>query len=327
MVGTYRASKTGMSVETLIKKIEAEIKNAEKETQNLEGLQRLQEVMELYEGEHKLIWSHELQQDMDANPKSEPHKTGLVLLDALSDGIREQQLITISAHSKHGKTAFGLFLMEVLEQLHPVFIPLEQSAEELITQRVRNGYAIPRFLTPKRIAARVTVDWLEERMVEGIAKYNSRMIVIDHLGYIDDFGEDNRYGRENLAYRLQKVMQSLRQMAIRWNVVVVLLCHIQQQDEGKPPTLSDLKGSSGILQESDKVWLLWIKNEIKKKVRIYTTKVLLNVAANRQTGGKGNIGLYFDIKTGRYVEDNAWVESLERQAEASVEADEIFEDF
>lgn len=315
-----------MNSEEIIKKIEAELKNQHEETQSNEGLQRLQEVLEQYEGEHRLIWSDELKQQLDSNPKTEPYRTGLALFDAMMDGIREQQLITVSAHSKHGKTAFGLFLMETLAQLNPVLIPLEQSAEELIIQRTRNNYSIPRFLTPQKIAARVTVDWLEQRMVEGIAKYNSKMMVIDHLGYVDDFGEDNRYGRENLAYRIQKVMQGLRELAIRWNVIIVLLCHIQQQDEGKPPTLADLKGSSGILQESDKVLLLWIKNEIKNKVRVYTTKVLLNVAANRQTGSKGNVGLYFDVKTGRYIEDNAWVESLVRQAESSIENSELFDE-
>lgn len=315
-----------MSIETLIEKIEKEIANSKRELQERGGLVRLQEVLQDYNGEYRLIWSFDLQKKIEERPVVKSHKVKLPLFDQITDGFREQQLITISAHSKHGKTAFGVFLMEVLEELKPILIPLEQSAEELISQRRLNQYAIPRFLTPERLAARVTTDWIEERVVEGIAKFDTKMVVIDHLGYIDDFGENNRYSRENLAYRIQLVMQQLKQIAKRWNVIVFLLCHIQQQDEGKPPTLADLKGSSGILQESDKVILLWIKNEMRKKVRIYTTKVLLNVAANRQTGSKGNVGLYFDMKTGRYIEDNQWVESLERQAESSIEADELFED-
>jgi len=313
-----------MNTDLILKKIQEEIVNERHETQNAEGLLRLQEVLKNYDGEYRLIWSDDLQKKIEERPISVSHKTGIDLLDKITGGFREQQLITISAHSKHGKTSFGIFLMEVLEELKPILIPLEQSAEELIIQRKINGYYLPKFLTPEQLAARVTVDWIEQRVVEGIAKYGTKMVVIDHLGYIDDFGENSKFSRENLAYRIQIVMQMLKQLAKKWNVVVVLLCHIQQQDEGKPPTLADLKGSSGILQESDKVILLWINNEVKKKVRVYSTKVLLNVAANRQSGSKGCIGLNFDTKTGRYVEDNGWVESLVKEAEREMEIDESF---
>lgn len=316
-----------MTTDSLTKKIQDEIKNAKKEVQDVEGLLRLQQVLRDYDGEYRLIWSDELQKQIEARPEVPSHKTGIGLLDKLTDGFREKQLITVSAHSKHGKTAFATYLMECLDFLKPVLIPLEQSAEEIIVQRKRSGYAIPRFLTPERLAARVTTEWIEERVVEGIAKYGTKMVVIDHLGYVDDFGENGRYGRENLAYRLQIVMQSLKTMAKKWDVLVVLLCHIQQQDEGKPPTTQDLKGSSGILQESDKVLLLWIKNEIKNKIRVYSTKVLLTVAANRQTGAKGNIGLIFDTETGRYKEDNTWVESLEKRAKEAIEVQESFDDY
>lgn len=316
-----------MSAERILKKVREEIENTRKEVQNEEGLLRLQEVMERYNGEHRLIWADDLKKQIEARPKVESYKTGITLLDEITDGFREQQLITVSAHSKHGKTAFAIYLMEVLEQLRPVLIPLEQSAEELITQRDRNGYYIPKFLTPEKLAARVTIDWIEERVVEGIAKHGSRMVVIDHLGYIDDHGDGGRYGKENLSYRIQVLMQELKTVAKKWNVLVILLCHISQQDEGKPPTLADLKGSSGILQESDKVLLLWIKNEIQKKVRVYSNKVLLNVAANRQTGAKGNIGLSFDTSTGKYSEDNSWVASMEEAARSSIQAEESFHDY
>lgn len=316
-----------MSHERILKKIQDEIKNVHEEVQNAEGLLRLQEALQNYNGEYRLIWSDDLEKQIAERPKVESYKTGIHLLDELTDGFREQQVITLSAHSKHGKTAFAIFLMERLEQLKPVLIPLEQSAEELINQRLRNGYEVPRFLTPEKLAARVSVDWIEERVVEGIAKHGTKMVVIDHLGYINDFGENERYGRENLAYRIQLMMQEMKTVAKRWNVLVLLLVHISQQDESKPPTLADLKGSSGILQESDKVLLLWIKNEVKKKVRIYSTQVLLNVAANRQTGNKGNIGLNFDTTTGRYEEDNSWVKSLVESAERERDVDESFDNY
>jgi len=315
-----------MSVETLLKKINSEIKSLGKELKDSENLVRLQEVLGSYEGEYKLIWSDELKKQIEERPVTPSISLKMPLVDDVTGGFREQQLLTLSAHSKHGKTAFALFLMEKMSELNPVLIPLEQSAEELIRQRTANNQFLPKFLTPERLADRVTVDWIEERVVEGIAKHNTKMVVIDHLGYIDDFGENNRFSRENLAYRIQVVMQQLKAIAKRWNVIVLLLVHISQADESKPPSNQDLKGSSGILQESDKVMFLWRKNTLKNKARIYTNKVMFSITANRFTGRNGNVGLLFESATGNYVEDNGWVESMIKSAEQAIEQDELFDE-
>lgn len=312
-----------MSVEDLIQRIQKEKDSLKKEVYSADGLIRLQEVMQDYDGEYKLIWSDDLVKELEARPKTHSHNTGLQKLDDITGGFREQQVISIGAHSKHGKTAFGLFLMEKLPQLNPVMIPLEQSNEELVEQRVSNGWSVPRFLSPRNLASRVSVDWIEERVVEGIAKYDSKMVLIDHLGYINDM--DGEYKRENQAYRIEKVMQSLKNIAKKWNVVVILLVHIIKADEGKTPSLEDLKGSQSILGESDKVLMLWRKNEKKKKVRVYSNKTMVSVLANRRTGRNGNVGLEFNTTTGLYEENDGWVEAMMKIAEQEVRSEEEFD--
>lgn len=313
-----------MKVEELIKRIKEEQKKLKGELYNREGLLRLQETMQAYDGEFKLIWSADLLKEIQERPKVSSYKTNLPFLDELTGGFRDQQLITIAAHSKHGKTAFGLFLMEQMEGLNPVMIPLEQSNEELVEQRSSNGWSVPNFLSPRNLAARVTTDWIEERVVEGIAKYDTKLVLIDHLGYINDM--DGEYRRENLAYRIEKVMQNLKNIAKKWNVVILLLVHIVKADEGKPPSLEDLKGSQSILGESDKVIMLWRKNSIHNKIRVYENKTMVSVLANRRTGRNGNVGLEFNTKTGRYEEKNAWVEAMEKAAQESLSTDESFDD-
>ncbi len=312
-----------MSVENILKRIQSERQTLGTELYNMDGLLRLQETMKAYDGEYKLIWSDDLLAEIKDRPPKVAYNTGVGKLDEITGGFRDQQVITIAAHSKHGKTAFGLFLLECFEKLSPVMIPLEQSNEELIEQRVENGWTVPRFLSPKNLAARVSTDWIEERVVEGIAKYNTKLILVDHLGYINDM--DGEYKRENLAYRIEKVMQSLKNIAKKWNIVIVLLVHIVKADEGKPPSLEDLKGSQSILGESDKVIMLWRKNSLKKKIRVYDNKTLLSVLANRRNGRNGNVGLAFNKETGRYEEDNSWVDAMVKSAEQAVEQDDLFD--
>ena len=205
-------------------------------------------------------------------------------------------------------------MLNCFEKLNPIYLALEQSAEEIIDQLRGNRYLIPKFLTPEVLPSAVTVNWIEERIVEGIAKHNSRLAVIDHLGYINDMPEQFR--RENLAYRIGQVMKGLKGLAKKWNAIIVLLAHISQHDEDRPPSRTDIKNSSDIVQESDMVILLWRKNSVKNKVRVYQNKTMLSIQKNRRTGKNATVGLDFDTSTGMFKESvDGWVESMVQAAQ------------
>ena len=296
--------------DNIIAKVELELKKAKTQLADTEGLLRLQEVMGQYEGEDKLISSIDLLKEISSREEVKSNPTKIKDLDDLIGGFQLQQLVTVSAHSKHGKTAFGLHLMNNMFELSPVMIPLEQSNEELVLQRSKNKQTIPLFYSPTKLPPKVSLDWIEHRIVEGIAKYSTRLVVIDHLGYINNMGPDNINQRENLAYRIGEVMRGLKFIAKKWKVVMVLLVHISQGNEGRPPVLEDIKNSSDILQESDLVMMLWRVNKKEKGLRVYEDKTLLSVLANRQTGKNGNIGLTFDSKTGHFQSGHDWLKDM-----------------
>lgn len=311
-----------MEINDLIKKIESEKEKAKTQLHSDEGLLRLQEVASRYDGEYRLIWSDELQKEIEARPKKSMHMTGVALIDDLLGGLREQMMIGLGAHSGHGKTAMGLYLLKQYEYLNPVMIPIEQSNEELIEQRLANGQFIPKFLSPEKHAGRVRTDWLEERIVEGIAKYNSKLILIDHLGYVDP---DAKHDRDPEPLRIERKLQEIKTIAKRWNVIIIVLIHITQLDEGTPPSLLNLKGSSAIRQECDKVILLWRKNSQKGKIRLYQNETLFSLQKNRWSGRNGNVGLLFDQQTGNYAEYNGWVKALEEMAQQEIDVDNQFD--
>jgi len=313
-----------MEVKDLLKRIESEKERVKGELHSAEGLKRLQEVAARYNGEFRLIWSDDLQRQIEARPKKAMHMTGLKEVDDLLGGLREQMMIGVAAHSGHGKTAMGLWLMKQYEYLNPVMIPLEQSNEELIEQRMANGQFVPKFLSPEKHAARVRPDWIEERVVEGIAKYNAKMVVIDHLGYTDP---DAKYDREPEPLKIERKLQDFKNIAKRWNVIVVVLIQITQLEEGIPPSLLNLKGSSSIRQECDKIIMLWRKNEMVKKVRIYENETLFSLQKNRWSGKNGNLGLMFNPATGEYTPNNGWVRAMEEAAQQQIDKDNAFDDY
>lgn len=315
-----------MSAKDILDRIQSEKTAVRRDLYNQDGLLRLQETMAAYNGEYRLIWSDELLKELGEKPETKLHKSGCQLLDDAIGGLKEQQLITIGGDTGHGKTTFGMWLVDKYNELSPLVIPLEQSNEELIQQRKDNGYSIPRFLSPHSLASRVTVEWIEERVVEGIAKHNTKFVLIDHLGYINDFGKDNEFRRENTAYRIGQVMKGLKNMAKKWNVIIVLLVHISQHDEGKPPSREDIKNSSDIAQESDMVALVWRKNRKEGKIRIYDNKTMFSIQKNRRTGKNSNLGFLFNDRTGEYEEENDWVKSMEESAQRQSAIQDVYDE-
>lgn len=81
-----------------------------------------------------------------------------------------------------------------------------------------------------------------------------------------------------------------------------------------PPSLVNLKGSSAIKQESDKVILLWRKNKVYRKIHTYENETLFSLQKNRWSGKNGSIGLLFQPDNGQYIEWNGWVEAMEKLA-------------
>jgi len=311
-----------MEIEQLIAKIESEKDKAKDEQSSEAGLVRLQQVASEYQGEYRLVWSDDVQKEIELRPKRENLYCGVEDIDFLTGGFREQQMIGIGAHSGHGKTAMGLFFLKQYERLNPVLLPLEQSCEELIEQRMENGQFVPKYLSPKKHQSRVTVDWIEERIIEGIAKYNSRMIMIDHMGYID---AGNQYRGAGEHIQIEKKLQDIKHLAIKWNVTIVILIQLVQSDEAIPPSLKDLKGSSAIRQECDKIIFLWRKNALKGKVRIYKNETLFSLQKNRFNGVNGNIGLGFKLKTGEYEvteESRKWVKDMTDSANEQMDNDD-----
>ena len=311
-------------IQQLINRIEAEQKSLKATIVSDEGMERLKKVAKEYSGEYELVWSHDIQAELKTRPKRTAHKSGVVELDELTGGFRPQQMIGLGAQSGHGKTAFGLWILEQYKNLNPVLLPLEQSSEELIEQREENGQFVPQYLSPKKHSAHVDPDWIEHRIVEAIAKHNSKLIMLDHMGYIEVGGD---YRKEGEHLRIEKKLQAIKHLAIKWNVVIIILIQLQQMEEEQAPSLRDLKGSSAIRQECDQIIFLWRNNTKRGKARAYDSKVLISMQKNRFTGLNGNIGATFDFNTGHYLfttESAEWVVNLEKKAQENVTAENAF---
>lgn len=288
-----------ISIEEFIKQLQNEAQKVEKTFANKESLVRLKEMAKVYEGEDKIITTEDIITRLKNEPEEEKFMSGFPSLDNILKGFRPQQLIVISAATKSGKTSLCVDFTTKLEALNPLWFPFEESADELVRKFLERGEKPPVFCTPAAIRGN-TLLWLEKRIIESIAKYNTKIVFIDHLHFIVPFSEQ----RQDL--RIGETMRELKTLAKKWNITIFLIAHMKKTKVDSAPTLEDLRDSSFIAQEADTVMLLWRETKRGRKEVEITNNSILSVQANRRTGTTGNVRLVFH--NGHFIEE-AWVDA------------------
>lgn len=277
-----------------IQTLEGDIAQIKDETTRLQSRFRMEEAMRVYRGEDQLISSLEILEHIKTQPEEERFYTGIVELDKLLKGFRKNQLIVLAAPTKSGKTQMTIELAIRMQETNPVFIPFEESAEELVRKFHDRGEKPPLFYTPKVITGN-TISWIEKKVIEGLVKYNSRLFFIDHLHFIVPFSSDR------LDTRIGQTMRELKRIAKDYGVVILLVAHLKKTNMVVTPTLEDLRDSSFIAQEADTVLMMWREAKKIDGEMVITNRTILSVQANRREGSAGNVKLIF--KDGRFYEE------------------------
>ena len=122
------------------------------------------------------------------------------------------------------------------------------------------------------------MEWLESKIVESIAKFDTKIVFIDQLDFIVSMLGENH------SLNVGQTMRDLKGLAKKWNIVIFIICHLTKAKMDTQPTLEDLKGSSSIGQESDTVILLWRETKREGKELVITDNVNISVQKNRRTG-------------------------------------------
>lgn len=280
-------------VENLIGRLQNEIVATQKNYQQAESLSRLKEIAKVYHGEDKIISFDEIA-DRIRNEKEEiKFMSGYTGVDELLKGFRPQQLIVVSALTGSGKTSFLMDMTTKLKDQNPLWFPFEEGAEELVRKFIERGEEPPKAFTPENMIAN-TLTWLESKIVESIAKYDTKIIFIDQLDFIVSMKGENH------ALNVGQTMRELKGLAKKWNVVIFIICHLTKAKMDTQPTLEDLKGSSSIGQEADSVILIWRETKRQGKELIITDNVNISIQKNRRHGKTGNVRMIYD--NGKFIE-------------------------
>ncbi len=292
-------------IENLIKRLEGEIITTKKTHDVSENLLRLKEVAKLYRGEDHVVSFQTIAEKIRQEKEELKIMSGWIDLDKIIGGFRLQQVVVVAALTKSGKTSFLMDLTDRIKDFSPMWLPFEESAYELVRKFVERNQEPPAAYTPEVMKGN-TFDWMESKIIESIAKYNTKVVIIDQLDFIVPLGGDNH------SLRVGQAMRDLKSLAKKWNVVIFIISHLVKTRMDTEPTLEDLKGSSSIGQEADTVIMLWREMRRRKGHVEISNNSVISVQANRRTGKTGNVKMvYVD---GRFLERD-WSTEHEEEAE------------
>ncbi len=290
------------NIDKILEKLNNEIIKEKQGVDQAESLNRLKEVAMLYRGEDMIVSFKELEEDIKNSPPIAKIPSKIEALDKLLyGGFMTQTVTTISATPKSGKTSFAMYLTTKMREYNPLWLALEESAKSLIRKMIKNGEPAPHGYSTKNNPT-VTLEWIEGKLVESIAKYNTKVVFIDQLDFI--VPQDNHNDRHDL--KIAQTMRILHQLAVKWDVAIFLICHLEKMEPEQKPTTKNLRGSSAIWGEADNCIFLWRECSKQGGELIYTNNILVSLQANREDGDTGNIKMVYE--NGRFLEQE-WMGS------------------
>src|SRR3990167_10616940 len=285
--------KTEETKNEMVRTLDEEIAKIEKKMKGAEAENAIYYALQAYQGEDAVIDSLSIPNLLEKMPPR--INTGNYDLDKLTGGFGEENLVVISGPTGQGKTLFAQNLTAWLykENHKTLWFSFEMSLSE-IYERFQHLEAKPVFYIPKSNVTRSMV-WLERKIVEGMAKFDTKFVVIDHTHYLFNMRETG----ESTSLYLGDIIRQLKLIARKYGIVIFLIHHLKKTDILEGPTISDLRDSSFVGQEADYVLMVWRKPIKTSRRQIltegiqYTNETLVSVVKNRPYGKIGTIKLIF----------------------------------
>jgi len=216
-----------------------------------------------YAGTDKIVTSYDMKSIINQQPKVIPVMSRLPQLDKCTDGFIPGELIAISGTRKAGKTLFAQTLTTnfAKQEILSLWFSFELPAREFIN---RFPGELPVFVMPSKLKAN-SLDWLRERIIEGLAKFGIKMVFIDHLHFLFDLAK-----MRNTSIEIGQVIRTLKTLAIELNITIFLMCHMQKLDPYQEPSDDNIRDSSFVSQESDAGIMIWrdVKTENEAWVKV-----------------------------------------------------------
>jgi replicative DNA helicase len=291
-----------------IQELEQEIQYLEKEYKAEKLDENLRRLFENYRGDDEIIDIEKARELINEKIEKEKNNfkifSNIIPLDRISGGFQAGNLVLITGQTGQGKTTFAQTLTKNFSDNG--FFSLWFTYEVILKDFIdKFGDNLPCCCVPKQLKTS-KLTWIERKIVEAIVKFDIKVVFIDHLHYLLRLNEN-----QNISFAIGEVMKILKGIAIKYNIVVILIAHLTKVKTEEAVKLEDIRDSSFIAQYSNFIMAIWRKTfEARRKRDIFENGVLfknearLSVLKNSFNGRLGGFNLmHNDLGMFEFVEE------------------------
>lgn len=178
---------------------------------------------------------------------------GYKSLDTMTEGFEAGEMMVLTGHTKHGKSQLATNIAYNVAQRGGTVLFINTEMMKIQLARRFNMLAGQEPLKGKIILNdRADITYLDAiHIIERAKERGCDLVIVDHLHYFSR-------SVDNQTNEISKITKDFKEAAVQYEVPLLLLCHVQQADTKKFPTIQMLKNSSSIAQDSDLVLAIWL---------------------------------------------------------------------
>jgi len=259
-------------------------------------LNELLKPFETYAGKDEVVSAQIIKEQISAETDQKKYLTSIEQLNRTIGGFKAGDLITMSGISGNGKTEFLISLTkDFIDRKYKVlWISYEVNPKDFMN---RFGEYEPIFYMPRQNTPN-NLLWTIDRIKEAKAKYGCDIVMIDHLHFLLDMGT---LGNKNISHLFGGIIRQIKTIALKLDMTIFLVCHLNKTATKEVPDLPDLRDSSFTYQEADTVLIIHRDPDGEINLNKKVTPASLRIAKNRWEGHIGIIKLTYDKTKRRYT--------------------------
>ncbi len=192
-----------------------------------------------YSGKDEVVSAQLLKEQISADSDQKKYLTNIKQLNDIMGGFKSGDLITMSGISGNGKTEFLISLTkDFIDRKYKVlWISYEVNPKDFMN---RFGNYEPVFFMPRQNNPN-NLERTIDRIKEAKAKYDCDIVMIDHLHFLLDM---NTLGNKNISHLFGGIIRQIKTIALKLDMTVFLVAHLNKTATKEVPDLPDLRDSS-----------------------------------------------------------------------------------
>lgn len=198
-------------------------------------------------------WRKIARETEDRNGRNRGISTGIKGVDDMIEGFEPGEMMILTGHTKHGKSRLAANIAYNVAQQGKTVYYINTEMTKLQMGRRFNSLAGDTPIKGKILLNdKAGLSYVDVIMImENAKEKGCDLVIVDHLHFFSR-------SVENQTNEISKIAKDFKDAAVAYELPLLMLCHVQQADTKKTPTLQMIKNSSSIAQDADIVLTVWM---------------------------------------------------------------------